>query len=149
MYDFFTFLHIIGFIFWTGSLVSMAIILPILNMQLDSLIGQKLIHIFSAMTYPSSIIVLISGIYRSMQINSGVMPKPFWLNYMEVVGAIIILLGIVLTTVMFRKVMKLLSIHQQTMEVTMIAKWLATFHNIVLFILLVILSIIIVTSFRL
>ncbi len=48
-----------------------------------------LIRTFKAMTHLSAIIVLISGIYRVVQMNFGDAAKSFWLSYMEMAEGLI------------------------------------------------------------
>lgn len=63
-----------------------------------------LIRTFKAMTHLSAIIVLISGIYRVVQMNFGDAAKSFWLSYMEMAGGMIVLLGIILLAILGRRV---------------------------------------------
>lgn len=153
MYEFFTFLHIIGFIVWLGLLIAMAIILPMLKEQLNTEGGQKIvlkvIRSFNATTHLSAILVLISGIYRVVQMNFGDVAKPFWLLYMEMGGGMIVLLGIIVLTILGRRVTQPLSSKRVTPDVAEVEKRLSVYINAVLLVMLLILSVVLVVSFRL
>lgn len=152
MYGFFTFLHIIGFIVWLGSLISIVTILSILKKQLDTEVGQKLVHkvirTFNVLTHPAAIIVLISGIYRVVQMNFGDATKPFWLNYMEMAGGMIVLLGIILTAFLGRRVTKPLSSKKSTADMAVVGKRLSVYLRTVVLVMVLVLSVVFVVSFR-
>jgi uncharacterized membrane protein len=153
MYGFFTFLHIIGFIVWLGWLISSAVILPMLKDQLDTEIGQKLvrrvIRISNGMTALAAIGVLISGIYRVVQMNFGDATKPFWLNYMEMAGGMIVLVGIILLAVLGRRVTKPLSPKNATPGAAVVGKRLSVYITAVVLVMLAVLSVVLVVSFKL
>lgn len=152
MYEFFTFLHIIGFVVWLGFLISVAIILPMFMNQLDTDLGRntvrKVIRIFSATSYLAAIAVLVSGIFRVVQMNFGDAAKPFWLNYMEMGGGMIVMAGIFFMLVLGRRVTKPLSSRNASMDVSVIKKRLAAYLTAVVVIMLVVLSVIVVVSFK-
>lgn len=153
MYNFFTFLHIIGFIVWLGILIAMAIILPMLKEQLHTDGGKKLvlkvIRTFNAMIHLAAIIVLVSGIYRVVQMNFGDSAKPFWLNYMEMGGGAIVLAGIGLLTLLGRRVTQPLTSRNVKPDAAVVGKRLSTFVTAVVLVMVVVLSVVLVVSFRL
>jgi uncharacterized membrane protein len=151
MFGFFTFLHIIGFIIWLGLLTSMAIFLPMLKNQINTEGGQKIvtkvIRSFNAITHLSAIAVLISGIYRVVQLNFAV--KPFWLNYMEMAGGMIVLLGIILLTILGWRVTRPLNSRKASPDLAVVEKRLSAYITAVVLLMLLILSVVLVVSFRL
>lgn len=153
MYGFYTFLHMVGFIVWLGLLLAMVVILSMLKKKLDTEIGQNLVHkvirAFSILIHPAALIVLVSGIYRIVQMNFGDAGKPFWLNYMEMGGGVIVLLGIVLTAILGRRVTKPLSTASTTAEIAVVDKRLSTFVSTNVLFIVLILSVVFVVSFRL
>jgi len=152
MYGFFTFLHMMGFIIWLGLLIALGIILPVLKEQLDTEVGQKIvlkiIRTFNNMTHLSAVIVLISGIYRVVQMNYG-STKPFWLNYMEMAGGMIVLLGILLLAFLGRRVTKPLSSKKVAPDIDVVGKRLSLYVTAVVLVMMLVLSVVIVVSFRL
>lgn len=102
------------------------------------------------MTYPATIIVLISGIYRVVQMNFGDTEKPFWLNYMEMAGGMFVLFGIILTAILGRGVIKLLSSKKvTTIDMAVVGKRLSVYLITVVLVMLLVLSVGFVVSFRL
>jgi hypothetical protein len=110
MFGFMLFLHLAGFSVWLGSIVTIAILLLAIKKQIDSDVGRslvkKMIGIFNMLTHPSSFIVLVSGIVMIVKWGSSETGKPFWLNYMEQVGGMVVLLFIIVLSILGRRVMK-------------------------------------------
>jgi|SRR5690625_392259 len=155
MYGFFMFLHISGFIFWLGTLISVAVILPIIDpydyTEVEERLLSRLIHAINTIGHIAAVIVLISGLYQSTQINFGSGSKPFWVKYMEIAGGITLFLSVTVTIIMECRINKLLSETAQhvSIETTQMIRRIFTYHTIILLIILIALSIIIVTSFKL
>jgi hypothetical protein len=124
----------------------------ILKKHLDTVIGKKLvcnvIRTFSAITYPSAIIVLISGIYRVVQKGLEGAANSLWLNYMEMVGVIIVPLNIIVLIILGRRVTKLLSSKNTSVQTAVIELRLSTYLSAVFLIMLLILSVILIVSLR-
>jgi putative copper export protein len=110
MFGFMLFLHLAGISVWLGSIVTIAILLLVIKKQIDSDVGRslvkKIIEIFNMLTHPSSYIVLVSGILMVIKLGSSETGKPFWLNYMEQVGGMVVLHFIIVLSILGRKVMK-------------------------------------------
>jgi putative copper export protein len=110
MFGFMLFLHLAGISVWLGSIVTIAILLLVIKKQIDSDVGRslvkKMIGIFNMLTHPSSFIVLVSGIVMIVKLGSSETGKPFWLNYMEQVGGMVVLLFIIVLSILGRRVMK-------------------------------------------
>lgn len=155
MYGFFMFLHISGFIFWLGTLLPVAVILPIIDpydyTKVDQRLLSRLIRANNRISHLAAVIVLISGVYQSSQINFESGGKPFWLKYMVIAGGITLILSVTVTLIMESRINKLLSESRQHVinGITQIIRRIFTYHTIILFIILIALSIIIVTSFKL
>lgn len=151
MYELHTFIHIIGFIIWMGLLVALAIFLPMLKNQLDTDLGRnvvcKVIRIFNALTFLSAIAVLVSGIFRVV-IRWGDIDKPFWLLYMEMGGGMIVLLAIVVMALLGRRVTKPLSSRSGTVDTADVKKRLSTYIAASVLILLLVVSVVFVVSYR-
>lgn len=153
MDGFFAFFHIIGIIVWLSSLISLAILLPMLKPNLDTKLGKKLIrniiYTFKAMIHVASIVVLISGTYRVFQLDLSVMNNPFWISYMINIGWVATLLGMILIEVLGRRVTIPLYSQINTLKESTIGNRLFTYVSAVVVIMLMVISIILVVSFKL
>lgn len=153
MYGFFTFFHIIGIIVWLGSLITLAILLPMLKNKLDTKLGQKLardiIHVFNAMIHVASVVVVISGTYKVTQMNFFATNKPFWIDYMVSLGWATTLLGMILIEVLGRRITMPLFSKINTLESSIVGKRLSVYVSTIVMIMLMVISIILVVSFKL
>lgn len=123
MFGFMLFLHFTGLIFWLGTLFAIVVMLTMLKKQLGSpetrQLAKKVVRAFSWLVYPSSLIVLISGVFMLIEMGLGKGEKPLWLEIMEKGGGTIIILALVLTAIMNGKVKKKLSaIQAQTVNLS-------------------------------
>jgi|SRR5690625_1549835 len=154
MSGFFMFLHISSYIFWVGTLISFAIILPKINpideVRVSHRFLSQLIHSFNTIGQLAAVVVFFSGVFQSIQLNFPDNIKPFWLQYMELAGGIILCLSVITTAMMEREVKLIFNSSRQfTSEITKIVKRIFLYHTIILFVILIALSIVIVTSFKL
>ncbi|SEG66310.1 hypothetical protein [Paenibacillus sp. UNC499MF] len=112
MFGFMVFLHLTGLFGWLGALLGILVTMLLLKKQLGSAdanaLAGKTITIFGRIAHPSSILVLLSGVYLILQMGLGP-GKPLWLQVMEKGGGTIILLGVIFTAVLGRKMNKRLS----------------------------------------
>ncbi|MFF2154751.1 hypothetical protein ACFVVQ_05495 [Paenibacillus chitinolyticus] len=112
MFGFMIFLHISGLLGWLGALLGILVTMLLLRKQLgtpdaNSLAG-KTIRVFGRIAHPSSILVLLSGVYLILQMGIGT-EKPLWLQVMEKGGGTIILLAVIFTAVLGSKMNKRLN----------------------------------------
>ncbi|EGL17835.1 MULTISPECIES: hypothetical protein [unclassified Paenibacillus] len=112
MFGWMLFLHITGLLGWLGALLGILVTMLLLRKQLgtpdaNSLAG-KTIRVFGRIAHPSSILVLLSGVYLILQMGLG-SGKPFWLQVMEKGGGTIILLAVIFTAVLGSKMNKRLN----------------------------------------
>ncbi|MEY9093887.1 hypothetical protein [Paenibacillus sp. RC84] len=112
MFGLMLFLHITGLLGWLGALLGILVTMLLLRKQLgtpdaNSLAG-KTIRVFGRIAHPSSILVLLSGVYLILQMGLG-SGKPFWLQVMEKGGGMIILLAVIFTAVLGSKMNKRLN----------------------------------------
>jgi uncharacterized membrane protein len=109
MYTFFYFLHVLGVIIWVGAFISFGLLLRSLAKK-EQLLDQHQGLLISMNRFvnrgviPSSIIVLLSGVYLIMQFNRG--DLPFYLTFMEQMGSLVILLSVILLTIQSRRINK-------------------------------------------
>lgn len=111
MFGLLLFLHLIGLSIWLGSIVAIAILLLWIKKQMNStLVGslvQKIIKTFNLLTHPSSFIILVTGIL--MLVKQGITKDgggPFWMSYMQQVGAMTILLFIIIFSILGKRLVK-------------------------------------------
>ncbi|MFE6799290.1 hypothetical protein [Paenibacillus chitinolyticus] len=112
MFGWMLFLHITGLFGWLGALLGILVTMLLLRKQLgtsdaNSLAG-KTIRVFGRIAHPSSILVLLSGVYLILQMGIGT-DKPLWLQVMEKGGGTIILLAVIFTAVLGSKMNKRLN----------------------------------------
>ncbi|MCY9589807.1 hypothetical protein PC41400_16440 [Paenibacillus chitinolyticus] len=112
MFGWMLFLHITGLLGWLGALLGILVTMLLLRKQLgtsdaNSLAG-KTIRVFGRIAHPSSILVLLSGVYLILQMGIGT-DKPLWLQVMEKGGGTIILLAVIFTSVLGSKMNKRLN----------------------------------------
>ncbi|WP_217557115.1 hypothetical protein [Paenibacillus sp. GbtcB18] len=112
MFGLMIFLHISGLLGWLGALLGILVTMLLLRKQLgtpdaNSLAG-KTIRVFGRIAHPSSILVLLSGVYLILQMGIGT-EKPLWLQVMEKGGGTIILLAVIFTAVLGSKMNKRLN----------------------------------------
>ncbi|MFD7521945.1 hypothetical protein [Paenibacillus chitinolyticus] len=112
MFGLMIFLHITGLLGWLGALLGILVTMLLLRKQLgtpdaNSLAG-KTIRVFGRIAHPSSILVLLSGVYLILQMGIGT-EKPLWLQVMEKGGGTIILLAVIFTAVLGSKMNKRLN----------------------------------------
>ncbi|GKS12385.1 hypothetical protein YDYSY3_33850 [Paenibacillus chitinolyticus] len=112
MFGWMLFLHITGLLGWLGALLGIFVTMLLLRKQLgtpdaNSLAG-KTIRVFGRIAHPSSILVLLSGLYLILQMGIGT-DKPLWLQVMEKGGGTIILLAVIFTAVLGSKMNKRLN----------------------------------------
>jgi len=112
MFGLMIFLHISGLLGWLGALLGILVTMLLLRKQLgtpdaNSLAG-KTIRVFGRIAHPSSILVLLSGVYLILQMGIGT-EKPLWLQVMEKGGGTIILLAVIFTAVLGSKLNKRLN----------------------------------------
>lgn len=143
------FLHLTSLVLWMGSLVSILILIKLAKRQIGSqeikTFSGRAIRTFSWLAHSNSVIVLMSGIFMIIEMNPG--SKPFWLNYMEKGGGMIILAAILLTIIFSRKAVKNLSNQSDAKPAAAVVSPMST---IVLFALIAaILSVVLVVSLRL
>lgn len=112
MFGFMLFVHLTGLFVWLGALMGTLVMLGLLKNQLGSpdtnQLAKRLIRMFSMLSHPGALLVLVSGVYMIVQMGAG-SDKPLWLDVMEKGGGTIILLAIVLTGILGSKVKKRLS----------------------------------------
>lgn len=113
MFGYMLFSHIAGLAIWMGALLAIVVMLILLRKSLGTAemnaLAKKVVKVFSVFVYPSSILVLVSGIVMVVQMGFEKGTKPFWLDMMEKGGGTIVMLALVLTAVMGRKLNKRLS----------------------------------------
>lgn len=121
MYGFMLFLHLAGLLVWTGSLLASTVSLLLLRGEQGgsaiTSLAKRMIRVFSSLSHPSAIAVLISGIYMIVKLDLGP-DKPLWLNVMEKGGGTIILLALVLTGMMGRRVKKRIAAEPEKLAVS-------------------------------
>lgn len=114
MYGYMLFSHIVGLSVWISALIAIVIMLLMLRASLQSYdfkgLAKKVIRVFSALVYPSSIVVLVSGIIMVVEMNFAKGTKPLWLDVMEKGGGTLVMLAIVITAVLGRRLTKRLSL---------------------------------------
>lgn len=144
------FLHINSLVVWVMALLSVAIIVMMLKKHLDTepvkRFVYQVIRIFNAITYPSSIIVLISGICILSFVDS---TNSLWFNYMEMVGTTIVPVNIILLFILGKRVTTLLAPKTDTTEsITTIELRVSTYLSAVFLIIALILSVILIVGFK-
>lgn len=146
------FLHLTGLSLWFGALMAIVILVFLIKGKkkvaddTKSLV-RKAIRTFSWVAHPSSIIVLVSGIFMIIEMNLGDAGRPLWLNYMEKAGGTIILIAIILTAVLGRKMVKQLAVTENSGSTAVAGGGLYQASLVV--ILAAILSVVLVVSLRL
>lgn len=99
MFETMLFLHLAGLVIWFGSLFAIAVVILLTKRQIKSnetkALIRKVIRTWGWLAHPTSILVLVSGIIMIVDMDFGDAQKPLWLNYMEMGGGMIIMLGIV------------------------------------------------------
>ncbi|MGX4585627.1 hypothetical protein [Paenibacillus chitinolyticus] len=112
MFGFMIFLHITGLLGWLGALLGIFVTMLLLRKQLGTSdanrLAGKTIRVFGRIAHPSSILVLLSGVYLILQMGIGT-DKPLWLQVMEKGGGTIILLAVIFTAVLGSKMNKRLN----------------------------------------
>jgi len=81
--------------------------IPLLNSTLVGSLVQKIIKTFNLLTHPSSFIILVTGIL--MLVKQGITKDgggPFWMSYMQQVGAMTILLFIIIFSILGKRLVK-------------------------------------------
>ncbi|WP_274364685.1 DUF2269 family protein [Paenibacillus thermotolerans] len=110
MFNVMLFLHLTGLLLWFGSSMANAVVLLLSKRHIaadetKSLV-RNMIRVSGWLTYPGSILVLVSGIVMIVQMNIGESAKPLWLNYMEKGGGTIVMVSIALTAVLGERIVK-------------------------------------------
>lgn len=144
------FLHLAGLAIWVGSLLSLAVITLMSRSHADSgyvrSLVRKITGAFSTWVHPSAIVVLVSGIILIANMY-GDGQRPFWLDYMEMGGMVIIFLSIIVLGLFSnRKVRKPLAASNG--ETTPIKKGLTAYGLLLTLFILLILSVIFVVAFK-
>ncbi|WP_336776235.1 hypothetical protein [Paenibacillus sp. MMO-58] len=147
MYEFFLFLHLTAISIWLGSVLTIAIMLltmrqQIANRDIKSL-AQKAIRTFNRIMYPSSFLVLVSGIVMIVKLGKD-SARPFWLEYMQDAGAMTILVSIILSGIWGKKVIKRINQGNDKHAESSISK----FSSGLLVSLLFILSVVFMAAFK-
>lgn len=144
------FLHINSLVVWVMALLSVAIIVMMLKKHLDTepvkRVVYQVIRIFNAITYPSCIIVLISGVCILSFVDS---TNSLWFNYMEMVGTAIVPVNIILLFILGKRVTTLLAPKTDTTgSITTIELRVSTYLSAVFLITALILSVILIVGFK-
>lgn len=109
MYGLMLFLHLTGLFIWLGSLLAKLITLSMLKKELGSeqtrTFARRIIRVFSMLSHPSAVIVLISGIFMIVRLGMG-SDKPLWLDVMEKGGGTVILLALIVMGILGRRTKK-------------------------------------------
>lgn len=109
MYGLMLFLHLTGLFIWLGSLLAKLITLSMLKKELGSeqtrTFARRIIRVFSMLSHPSAVIVLISGIFMIVRLGMG-SDKPLWLDVMEKGGGTVILLALIVMGILGRRIKK-------------------------------------------
>ncbi len=112
MFKAWLFLHLTGISIWAGSILAVIFILAMMKKHLGSKelsnIVKKIIRIINILVHPSAFIVLLSGIFMIVSMGLGA-DKPFWLNFMEKFGSMVILFSIIAISLAGRALAKKLS----------------------------------------
>lgn len=149
MNGFFTFLHISGLAFWLETLIALVVIVSLVELwkltQIEKKLITKIINMFNTIGQLSVIIGLISGIYKSIQINTGSEFRPFWLLYMEVIGGATLILSLIITTMMEHRINNIFTDLKELFadKNSYLIKHINDYYIIFLFIIFFVLSIII------
>ncbi|MFD2747423.1 hypothetical protein ACFSTH_14125 [Paenibacillus yanchengensis] len=145
------FLHLAGLVIWFGSLMGMTFVILFSNRQIESnetrLFLRKTIRTLGWIAHPTSILVLVSGIFMVIEMNFGDTAKPLWLIYMERGGGVVILLGIAIIALMGSRMVKRLGSVGNNQSALSLRG--GTYLTSLLVIIFAILSVILVVSFRL
>ncbi|WP_058302470.1 hypothetical protein [Gorillibacterium timonense] len=149
MSDFMLFLHFIGLAVWLGSLVMVAVLLTLLKKQVgegEQKIVRTVIRVFNMLSHPAAFLVLISG-FGMLGMDSGHEGKgmPFWLTYMRDVGTTIIVLSMIVLSILGTKVVNK---KPEPGEPAFRKDKLATFLTVELVVIGLILSVLLIASFR-
>lgn len=109
MYTFAYFLHVLGVIVWVGTFISFGLLLRALVKNEESIDRQKSLlmrmsRFVNRGVIPSSIVVLLSGVYLIMQFSRS--DLPFYLSFMEQMGSLVILLSVIFLTIQSRRINK-------------------------------------------
>lgn len=112
MYQAWLFLHLTGISIWSGSILAVILILMMMKKHLGSKelsnIIKKIVRIINMLVHPSAFIVLVSGIFMIVSLGLG-MNKPFWLNFMEKFGGVVIMFSIIAISFAGRALVKKLN----------------------------------------
>lgn len=106
------FLHLTGVSIWAGSILAVIIILSMMKKHLGSKelsnIVKKIVRIINMLVHPSAFIVLLSGVFMIVSMGLG-NDKPFWLNFMEKFGGMLVLFSIIAISLAGNALVKKLS----------------------------------------
>lgn len=105
------FFHITGLAIWLGSLIIFALQLQQMRHYVDQ--QEKLLPSLTKLVKwllnPSAFIVLVSGVALILQMGLMGTTKPFYLNYMEQFGGVVILLSMIVLFIQARGIQKSLA----------------------------------------
>ncbi|WP_438434084.1 hypothetical protein [Gorillibacterium sp. sgz500922] len=149
MHDFMLFLHLIGVAVWFGSLIMAAVLLTQMKKQAgeaEAKIVRTVIRVFNTLSHPAAFLVLISG-FGMLGTDGGHDGKgmPFWLTYMSYVGTIVVLLSMAVLSILGSKVVAKKPVEG---EPSFRKDKLSTFLTVELVVIGLILSILLILSYR-
>jgi len=149
MHGFMLFLHFIGLAVWLGSLVMVAVLLTMMKKQAgegDTRIVRTVIRVFNMLSHPGAFLVLVSG-FAMIGTNSGNEGKgmPFWLTYMSYVGTIVIVLSMIVLSILGSRIVAKKPVEG---EPAFRKDKLSTFLTVELVVIALILSILLIASYR-
>jgi putative copper export protein len=149
MHDFMLFLHLIGVAIWFGSLIMAAVLLVQLKKQAEegeARTARTLVRVFNLLSHPAAFLVLLSG-FGMLGTHSGGDGKgmPFWLTYMSYVGTIVVLLSMVVLWILGGKIV---TKNPEEGEPSFRKDKLSTFLTVEVVVIALVLSILLVVSYR-
>lgn len=112
MFQTWLFLHLTGVTVWAGSMLTVLFILLMMRKHLGSkelaTVVKKIVRIMNVMVHPSSVLVLVSGIFMIITMGIG-QDRPFWLNFMERFGGVAVMFTIIAMSIASRRLVHKLS----------------------------------------
>lgn len=143
MNTFFLILYRLGYYFWMGSLLSILIIFPLLQIYLDKevtrKIAQKLIEKISLLIYLSGAIILLSSLfYQASQVSGRLELKSFLFIEINFITCTFILISSGLLLFLGKRVN--ISFGERVLNIDLLAKRLSNYHSTTIVILLIILA---------
>ena len=149
MHGLMLFFHLSGLAIWLGSLVAATIMLALTKKQPELsgsvFLVRRTVRVFNMLTHPSAFIVLLTGVLMILTRDYG--DGGFWLNYMQNVGGVIVLLSIIVLSILSGKIVNKKALAEGE-EIRVQGEKLGTFITVALITIILVLSVILVVSYR-